>query len=55
MGFYNQVMVSNPSKSDTHHLILSRSSTSHSLDFPVYEEIIISPYKIGVRIRDVGV
>lgn len=56
LGFYSQLMGSSPSEPDTHHLILSGSLSSLSLDFSVCEEeIIICPYKIGVRIRDVGV
>lgn len=55
MGFYSQVMGSKLSEPDTHHLILSGSLSSLSLDFSAYEEIMISPYKIGVRIRDGGV
>lgn len=48
-------MGSKLSEPDTHHLILSGSLSSLSLDFSAYEEIMISPYKIGVRIRDGGV
>lgn len=55
LGFYSQVMGLNLSEPDTYHLILSESLSSLSLDFSVYEEIMISPYKIGVKIRDVGV
>lgn len=54
MGFYtrktelySQVLGSKLSEPVAYHLILSRFLFSLGLDFSVYEEIMISPYKIG--------
>lgn len=51
MGFYSIEAGSNPSKPNTHHLILAGSLSSQPLDLPVYDEIIISPYNIVVELE----